>query len=263
MEMIERISDTLARFEDEDITAPVAVRRERAIRVLEAMREPTSAMVEATIEPLGDIYPDDHNRSLVHKEYVQMIDAALGVSSSSHEAVQAVVPPRAANIVSLPLKEEDLVVVEGPGWSCGVNERNGNDFDPEIAADGLTAACPMLLERVSQELDVSAATARTLMGELMKFLYVCSLGEGVMTPSKIVDEVWHTFIIFTKHYREFCLTQFGRFIDHNPSDDTDANANQYEATIAQLLKHFGSAPKEYWPRGKVITDIETGFCSNI
>lgn len=35
-------------------------------------------------------------------------------------------------------------------------------------------------------------------------------------PSKEVDEVWHTFILHTKLYEEYCKKEFGTFIHHNP-----------------------------------------------
>lgn len=36
------------------------------------------------------------------------------------------------------------------------------------------------------------------------------------SPSKGVDAVWHTHILFTKKYREDCQNIFGAFIDHEP-----------------------------------------------
>lgn len=36
-------------------------------------------------------------------------------------------------------------------------------------------------------------------------------------PSKIVDEAWHEFILFTKNYAEFCEKALGRFLHHTPS----------------------------------------------
>jgi hypothetical protein len=34
--------------------------------------------------------------------------------------------------------------------------------------------------------------------------------------SQEMDEVWHTFILFTKDYQQFCETAVGRFIHHYP-----------------------------------------------
>lgn len=37
-------------------------------------------------------------------------------------------------------------------------------------------------------------------------------------PSKIVDEAWHSFILDTRAYREFCRRAFGRYYDHVPAE---------------------------------------------
>jgi hypothetical protein len=34
-------------------------------------------------------------------------------------------------------------------------------------------------------------------------------------PLWIIDEMWHTFILFTQDYQNFCLTYLGRFIHHD------------------------------------------------
>ena len=36
-------------------------------------------------------------------------------------------------------------------------------------------------------------------------------------PLLIIDEMWHTFILYTMDYRKFCQQNFGFFIDHNPT----------------------------------------------
>lgn len=37
-------------------------------------------------------------------------------------------------------------------------------------------------------------------------------------PSKAVDEAWHTFILDTRAYREFCRSALGRYYDHVPAE---------------------------------------------
>jgi len=36
-------------------------------------------------------------------------------------------------------------------------------------------------------------------------------------PSRIVDEAWHTFILFTREYTDFCQRAFGGYLHHAPS----------------------------------------------
>lgn len=37
-------------------------------------------------------------------------------------------------------------------------------------------------------------------------------------PSKVVDDAWHEFILFTKDYQNFCEKAFGCFLHHQPSE---------------------------------------------
>ncbi|MBF0256946.1 MAG: hypothetical protein HQL47_10930, partial [Gammaproteobacteria bacterium] len=39
----------------------------------------------------------------------------------------------------------------------------------------------------------------------------------VSMPSQVVDDLWHEFILYTKHYATFCNRGFGRFMHHTPA----------------------------------------------
>lgn len=43
-------------------------------------------------------------------------------------------------------------------------------------------------------------------------------GQSLAMPSKVVDTLWHEFILHTKTYHEFCQQAFGRFLHHCPSE---------------------------------------------
>jgi hypothetical protein len=36
-------------------------------------------------------------------------------------------------------------------------------------------------------------------------------------PSQVADDLWHEFILYTKHYEQFCRTAFGQFFHHTPA----------------------------------------------
>lgn len=57
--------------------------------------------------------------------------------------------------------------------------------------------------------------------EFKRFMILAGLGICPLAMiGPLVDEVWHQFVLFTKEYREFCLTTIGQFIGHRP--DTPA-----------------------------------------
>jgi hypothetical protein len=54
----------------------------------------------------------------------------------------------------------------------------------------------------------------------LRQFFVCNLmanGAFVSMPSKAVDDLWHEFILFTKHYNGFCKKAFGQFLHHTPA----------------------------------------------
>lgn len=53
---------------------------------------------------------------------------------------------------------------------------------------------------------------------LRDYFYICNLARRRMVamPSQAVDEAWHTFILFTREYRNYCHKALGRFLHHTP-----------------------------------------------
>ncbi len=39
----------------------------------------------------------------------------------------------------------------------------------------------------------------------------------VSMPSQVADDLWHAFILYTRHYQQFCDQAFGRFLHHSPA----------------------------------------------
>ncbi len=46
--------------------------------------------------------------------------------------------------------------------------------------------------------------------ELKKNLYLYSISNLPLAPSKTVDKMWHIFILFSKDYRVFCNKYFNK-----------------------------------------------------
>ena len=55
---------------------------------------------------------------------------------------------------------------------------------------------------------------------LRSYFEICRKANGIMIamPSRIVDEAWHEFILYTREYNKFCQRAFNHFLHHNPSD---------------------------------------------
>jgi len=59
-----------------------------------------------------------------------------------------------------------------------------------------------------------------LVGNALRQFFMTHLKSGhrfVAMPSQVADDLWHEFILYTKHYDEFCRQAFGRFLHHTPA----------------------------------------------
>ena len=52
--------------------------------------------------------------------------------------------------------------------------------------------------------------------EYKKFMYLAATSNQMVSPSEIVDIVWHQHLIFTNSYSDFC-NLLGKRIEHIPS----------------------------------------------
>lgn len=96
-------------------------------------------------------------------------------------------------------------------------------------------------------------TERTI-EEYRRFAFLAVVSGHGVTPSKIVDEVWHLHLLYTRHYWEgFCPDALGKPLHHNPAgsgaEDEATYADWYEDTLRSYERIFGETPpSEIWPR---------------
>ncbi len=85
--------------------------------------------------------------------------------------------------------------------------------------------------------------------EYKKFMYLAVTCDFMVSPSRIVDEVWHLHLTYSKSYNNFCKV-LGKTIDHHPSNFTDEDVKKYkfakEKTKVEYERAFGTQPPEYW-----------------
>lgn len=85
--------------------------------------------------------------------------------------------------------------------------------------------------------------------EYKKFMYLAATADFMVSPSEIVDIVWHQHLIFTQSYQEFC-TVLGKQIQHVPSTHNKEDFIKFkqakERTVLMYEKAFGEQPKSIW-----------------
>jgi len=88
--------------------------------------------------------------------------------------------------------------------------------------------------------------------EYKKFVYLGVVGEGNVTPSKVIDQVWHEHMLFTKAYRDFCADVLNTEFDHFPElipvvEQTEVFNRQYHYTVDFYKAEFGkNPPTDIW-----------------
>lgn len=96
--------------------------------------------------------------------------------------------------------------------------------------------------------------------EYKKFVYLGVVSDFHVTPSKIIDVVWHEHILFTSAYRQFCDQVICYQFDHHPelmpiADETGRFNAQYEDTVEFYISEFGFVPPtDIWDETKFDKD---------
>ena len=77
--------------------------------------------------------------------------------------------------------------------------------------------------------------------EYERFLELRNIDEK-LSPSDLIDIFWHTHILDTKSYYDYCINKFGKIVHHNPSDslNQEARKNRFCSTLNKYKEKFGS-----------------------
>lgn len=114
-----------------------------------------------------------------------------------------------------------------------------------------------LLERCKEKFKWSEDFTKRVFKEYQWFINM-KICDKNLSPSYIIDMMWHEHILDTVNYRKFCGEHF---IDHDPngSKDTFNQAQRYYKTV-NLLKSDHDIDKEIWPDPEIY--IKIMFCGN-
>lgn len=87
--------------------------------------------------------------------------------------------------------------------------------------------------------------------EYKKFMFLLSTYNDLCIPiSEEIDDLWHTHVLHTKNYSEFCLNICGKFIHHNPTMSDEENLQlmpfYQNNTLVLYAKHFGYPVAKFW-----------------
>lgn len=108
---------------------------------------------------------------------------------------------------------------------------------------------------------ITSRAASRLVVEYVRFLELkaekADLVATELSPSSVIDEVWHLHILDTQHYMQECMAAFGAVIHHNRNGSFEAErSDRYLRTLQAYEKKFGrKAPADIWPVNEVTPRI--------
>lgn len=107
------------------------------------------------------------------------------------------------------------------------------------------------LTRVATTALLSLSEARAALDEYRRFCFLAVTVDHAVTPSELIDEVWHTHIIDTRRYERFCADVLQYELHHVPSrggsGETLKHQRQYADTLDSYRRFFGLPPRRFWP----------------
>ena len=108
---------------------------------------------------------------------------------------------------------------------------------------------PPLAEQFANKHRMNAKNAKVVVMEYRRFLYLAAVADDVVTPSPVIDAVWHLHIIDTRAYLDgLCAQIIGRVIHHAPGRDRQSHDVAYPETLVHYQREFGmAAPSRVWP----------------
>jgi hypothetical protein len=126
---------------------------------------------------------------------------------------------------------------------------------------GADASTKAFASKLSRKLGWTTGFALRAIGEYKRFVYLGVISTTNVTPSKVVDQVWHEHQLFTKGYREFCRDVIDKEFDHTPEliplpQQTLLFSQQYLDTLALYRAEFNvEPPADIWAVPKFKLDL--------
>lgn len=119
--------------------------------------------------------------------------------------------------------------------------------------EALRYKAPFLVQKlVKEQIVASAGEAEELVKELLRYLVLGRLypHKYWYMASRLVDEAWNQFVLFTRQYLAFCQQYFGQYVHHQPGMSPDVPELTVSASFADFCehytRHFGAPPPDLW-----------------
>ena len=123
----------------------------------------------------------------------------------------------------------------------------------ESLVERLLHEAPVLHHKICKATNLSEDKAKQGLKEVLCFLSLIHFSKQKLTPSHLVDLVWHEFILFTRLYHNYCQKEFGRFIHHQPGGEDNENKRNFKKTLQLYCLYIGEPSAHFW--GDMATEM--------
>ncbi|HIK17844.1 MAG TPA: hypothetical protein IGS53_21505 [Leptolyngbyaceae cyanobacterium M33_DOE_097] len=114
----------------------------------------------------------------------------------------------------------------------------------EFKLDDPTAPYPMSA-KLAWEYHWSEIYTLRAMYEYKKYIFLAAIAEGMVSPSSVIDCVWHYHLLYTRSYwEELCGKILKKSLHHYPGDS--GASQRYDYTIELYQSYFGTPPFDIW-----------------
>ncbi len=123
------------------------------------------------------------------------------------------------------------------------------EFDPP-------GATILFADKVAQENCWSIEYTHRVIEEYRRYLFLAATGEGRVSPSDAVDQVWHRHLMYTRDYWDrLCGGILFRPLHHEPSrgsNDGARLADWKRKTLERYRQFFGEPPSDIWETSRSV-----------
>jgi hypothetical protein len=106
---------------------------------------------------------------------------------------------------------------------------------------------PAIIRRYRKDHGGSQQEAEAVFREMLKWLYLChrawaddGFGCTISHELEKIDQMWHSFLLFTMDYASFCERYFGVFLHHVPDEQEEEDVDTDEELLRERIsKQYG------------------------
>ncbi len=125
-----------------------------------------------------------------------------------------------------------------------------------LATDARTLIRPELRETLAANMrakfpEMPEEQAQRGIGQMLAFLAAGAHSPAPLSPSPLVDDFWHAFLLHTKAYQEFCAGTLGKFVHHQPGfldkEEHGGGKALRARTVDAIVAAGYVVDMEFWP----------------